>query len=61
MGIFGKLTKAIIHTATTPIDIIKDVATLGGAITDESKPHTLQKVDKILEDIDEFGDEINDL
>jgi len=61
MSIFGKLTKTIIHTATTPINIIKDVATLGGAITEEDEPYTLQKAKKILEDLDELGDKIDDL
>lgn len=35
MGLFGKLLKTTIDIATTPIDVVKDVATLGGAITDE--------------------------
>jgi hypothetical protein len=32
MGIFGKFAKTIFKTATLPVDITKDVATLGGAI-----------------------------
>jgi len=61
MSILSKLTKTLIHTATTPIDIVKDVVTLGGAITEEDEPYTLQKAKKILEDIDELGNEIDDL
>jgi len=61
MSIFGKLTKTLIHTATAPIDIVKDVATLGGVITEEDEPYSLQKAKKVLEDLDELGDEIDDL
>ena len=61
MGILRKLAKTVIHTATAPIDIVKDVATLGGVITGEDEPYSLQKAKKVLEDLDELGDEIDDL
>lgn len=61
MSILGKVFKTAIHTVTTPIDIVKDVVTLGGVITGEEEPHTLQKLKKILEDVDELGEEIDDL
>jgi len=40
---------------------VKDVATLGGVITEEDEPYSLQKAKKVLEDLDELGDEIDDL
>ena len=54
MGLFGKITQGIIDVATTPIDIVKDVVTLGGASTEQKEPYTSQKMKKLkkkLEDI----------
>jgi len=56
MGLFGKLIKLAINTATTPIDIAKDVVTLGGSITDEESA-TLAKLRKLQEDVDDLGED----
>jgi len=61
MGILRKLAKTVIHTATAPIDIVKDVATLGGVITEEDEPYSIQKAKKILDDWEELENEIDDL
>jgi hypothetical protein len=61
MGILGKTFKTLIHTATSPIDVAKDVVTLGGVLTDEDEPYTKKKLSKILEDIEELSDEVDDL
>jgi len=61
MGIIGKTFKTLIHTATTPLDVAKDIVTMGGVMTDKEKPYTAEKLSKILEDIEELSDEIEDL
>ena len=61
MGLLGKTFKTLVHAATTPIDVVKDVATLGGVITDENEPYTKKKISKIIEDLEELSDEIDDL
>lgn len=61
MSILGKAFKTITHTMSTPVDVIKDIVTLGGVITGEEEPHTIQKIKKIIDDIDELGEEIDDL
>lgn len=53
MSLFGALIKTTVNIATLPIDIIKDVVTLGGVITEQDKPYTLQKLDTIKEDIED--------
>ena len=58
MGFFGKLIKAGIDTVSLPVAIIKDVATLGGAITETKRPYTMQKLRDIGEDIQEAKDEL---
>lgn len=59
MGLFGKLIQGAVDVATTPIDIVKDVATLGGALTDEDEPYTVQKARKLAEKAGEIYDELD--
>jgi len=56
MGLFGKLIKLAINTATTPIDIAKDVVTLGGSITNEESA-TLSKLRKLQEEVDDLDED----
>ena len=53
---FGKLLEATIKTVTLPVAIVADVVTMGGAMTDQKKPYTVQQIESIAEDIDEIGD-----
>ena len=48
MGLFSKLIK---HTVMLPLNVAKDVITLGGAITDE-EPALKQQVEEFQEDMD---------
>ena len=50
----GKIFKTIVDIALTPIDVVKDVVTLGGIATDQRKPYTMQKVDKVIEDLEDI-------
>lgn len=61
MSIFGKILKTGFDVVTTPIAIAKDVVTMGGALTDQPKPYTAQKLDQLEKDIDAIGDEIDKL
>lgn len=60
MGLLGKLLKTGIHIATTPLDIIHDVATLGGAIND-SGSSVVRKAERLKEDSVEIQDEVEKL
>jgi hypothetical protein len=61
MSIFGKLVKTAFDTVTLPIDVAKDVVTMGGAMTEKDKPYTVEKLKKLLDDGKELRDEIDDL
>lgn len=61
MSIFGKLLKTGFDIVTTPVDAVKDVATLGGLLTDQKKPYTAQKADRLCRDADEIRDELDKL
>lgn len=60
MGFFGKLTQGVIDVATTPIDVVKDIATLGGVLTDEDEPYTVKKIKKLRDKAEEIYDSLDD-
>ena len=60
MGLFGKLLKTTFDIVTTPIDIVKDVATLGGALIDEESALS-KKAKRLKDDSEEIRDEIDKL
>ena len=60
MGFFGKLGKLVLDVVETPIAIVKDAATLGGAITDQDKPYTAQKLEDIQDDYDGMKDALDE-
>jgi hypothetical protein len=61
MSVFSKLTKIAIDTITSPIEIIKDVVTMGGILTDSNKPYTAKRLNKLGKDLKEFQEEVDDL
>lgn len=61
MSIFKKVLKATIKTATLPIDVVKDVATGGGVLTEKNESYTINKAQEILDALEELGDEVDDL
>lgn len=56
MGLFGKLIALTIDTVTLPLDVAKDVVTLGGAATDEESA-IARKLRKLQNEVDELGDD----
>lgn len=61
MGLFGKLLKTTFDIVTLPIEVVKDVATMGGVLTDENRTYTAQKFERLGNDLDEVRDEIDEL
>ena len=61
MGLFGNILGTIIDTATLPISIIKDVATMGGELTDNNGTYTQKKVEKIQDDFEKLDDNLRKL
>jgi hypothetical protein len=61
MGLLGKLLKTTINIATLPVSMVKDVATMGGALTDKEQSYTNRKLKKINKDTAELMNEIDDL
>lgn len=47
-------------TALTPVDVVRDVVTMGGMLEDEDEPHTIQRLRKIGRGLQDAYDEIDD-
>ena len=61
MSIFGRLLKTAMDVATTPVAVVKDIVTMGGAVTGERETYTGKKVRQLGDDMDEIRDELDDL
>lgn len=55
-GFVGKLVEVTVKTVVTPVAIVADIATLGGALTDKKEPYTISHIKDIHETMDEIGD-----
>lgn len=61
MSIFGKLLKTTFDIATSPVAVVKDIVTLGGACTDRRQTYTGEKLEQLSDDVSEIREELDDL
>ena len=61
MGLFGSILKTAIHVATTPIDLTKDVVTMGGVLSDKNTSYTEDKLKKLGKDLKQIEKNIDKL
>lgn len=59
MGLFGNVLKTGFDILTTPIDVVKDVVTLGGSITEEESA-IVKKAKVIGKDLEDIKDSLED-
>ena len=55
MSFLGKAFKTVINVAALPVEVAKDVITLGGVCTGEDKPYTAQRLEKLVDDAEGEG------
>jgi hypothetical protein len=58
MGLFGKILKTGFDVVTLPIDVVKEV---DAAMSGDPNSPIKDKANRILEDLEEVRDEINEL
>lgn len=52
-GMLGDLAKAAVGVVIeTPIAVVADVVTLGGALTDKEQPYTATALEKVMENVE---------
>lgn len=50
---FGSLLKAVVGVVVeTPVAIVADAVTIGGALTDKDKPYTASAVERVVDNIE---------
>jgi len=62
MGFFTalqKVAKATVDVVVTPVEVVKDIATMGGLLTDENEPYTVQRLKKAKENLEDSYDELD--
>lgn len=51
---FGSLIKAVVGVVVeTPVAIVADVVTMGGALTDKEKPYTAEALEKVVKNVED--------
>lgn len=60
MGFLGKLIGTVVDVAITPVEIVKDIATMGGALNDEDEPYTLQRLKKANKKLSDAADDASE-
>ena len=48
---FGSLLATAVNVVTSPIAVVKDIATLGGTLTENGQTYTGEHLDKTIQDI----------
>jgi len=51
--LFGQIVRTAVNVATLPATLVMDIFTLGGIATGESKPYTLQQLEKLKKEASE--------
>jgi hypothetical protein len=61
MSLFGSILKTAIDVVTTPVDVVKDIASLGGTLTDQDESYTVKKLKKLDKDLKDISDDAGKL
>lgn len=57
---FKSLMKAAVGVVTFPVDVVADIFTMGGAITDKDTPYTAKKASDIMDNLADATEAKND-
>jgi hypothetical protein len=55
---FGELFDGLIDVVTSPIEVAKDVVTLGGVLNDKEESYTERRLKKLKEDAEKVIEEM---
>jgi hypothetical protein len=55
---FSELFDGVIDCVTAPIEVAKDVVTLGGVLNDKDKSYTEKRLEKLKDDAEKVIDEM---
>lgn len=58
MSLFGKILKTVFDIVTASVEIIKDIATMGGAVNEQDETYTGKKLKQLNNDLGEIREEL---
>ena len=50
MRLFGQLVRTIVNVVALPVEVARDVLTLGGIATDQREPYTIQRLQQLKDE-----------
>ena len=53
MSLFGQLVRTAVNVATLPVAVVHDAVSLGGAIDNDGKSHTIEHLERIKREAEE--------
>jgi hypothetical protein len=53
MRLFGQIVRTAVNVATLPVAVVKDVFTMGGIVTENGQPYTVEKLKQIKDEASE--------
>lgn len=53
MKLFGQVVRTAVNVVTLPLAVVKDVLTLGGEVTGNGQPYTVEKLRQIKDEASE--------
>lgn len=54
------VVKLTTNVASMPVEMVKDIVTMGGELTDQDKMYTQKRIDKTMKDFDELEKDLFD-
>ena len=53
-NLFSKLMRTVVNVAALPVEVAKDIVTLGGTATKgEVRPYTKDRIEKLIDDAED--------
>lgn len=53
MKLFGQIVRTLVNIVELPVEVVKDIATLGGIATEQPKSYTRQQLEKLADEASE--------
>jgi hypothetical protein len=53
MKLFGQIVRTVVNTALLPVAVAKDVLTLGGVLTENGEPYTVEAMKRLKDEAEE--------
>lgn len=53
MSLFGQLVRTVVNVVALPVEVVRDVVTLGGVATGQETPYTVQRLEKLKEEAED--------